>query len=116
VGLRRASLARAEAELHNAHGLADYGAGELDAARREFARGMAADAELVDTVYNAAAVAALSGRDEDALALLRRAAAIDPKRVQVLGRNDEDLKVLRRRAEVRELFGMKRKSPADAAP
>ena len=36
VGLRRGALGRAEAGLHNLHGLGDYGAGDLDAASREF--------------------------------------------------------------------------------
>src|SRR5207245_2829539 len=36
LGVRRASLSRGEAQLHNTHGLADYAAGDLDSARREF--------------------------------------------------------------------------------
>ena len=113
VGLRRGSLARGEAQLHNGHGLADYAAGDLDAARREFDRAIAADPRFVDSLYNAAAAAALSDRIDDAVALLRRAAEADPRRVQVLGRDDDDLKVLRKRADVRALLGMKRPAPAD---
>ena len=116
VGLRWASLRRGEAQLHNAHGLADYAAGELDSARREFDRAIASDPAFVDALYNAAAAAALSDRAEDAVALLRRAAAIDPGRVQVLGRNDDDFKLLRRRADVRELLGMRRLPPEGIPP
>ncbi len=113
VGLRRGSLPRGEAELHNAHGLADYGAGELDAAAREFDRAIAADPRFVDGLYNAASAAALTGRTPDAVAFLRRAAAVDPARVQVLGRDDDDLKVLRRRPDVRALLGLRRLPPDD---
>ena len=116
VGLRRARIRRGEAQLHNAHGLADYTAGELDSARREFDRVIAADPGYVDGLYNAAATAALSDRQEDAVAFLRRAAAIDPSRVQVLGRNDDDLKSLRRRADVRALLGLRRPPPEGVPP
>lgn len=113
VGLRRGSLTRGEAELHNAHGLADYGAGELDAAAREFDRAIAADPRYLDGLYNAASAAALSGRTVEAVAFLQRAAAVDPARVQVLGRDDDDLKLLRRRADVRALLGLRRPPPGD---
>jgi len=116
VGVRRARLRRGEAQLHNAHGLADYGAGELDSARREFDRAIAADSSYVDSLYNAAATAALSDRPEEAVAFLRRAAAVDPSRVQVLGRDDEDLKSLRRRADVRALLGLRRPPPEGVPP
>ena len=116
VSVRRARLRRGEAQLHNAHGLADYGAGELDSARREFDRAIAADPEYVDGLYNAAATAALSDRSEEAVAFLRRAANIDAARVQVLGRNDEDLKSLRRRADVRALLGLRRPPPEGVPP
>src|SRR5207237_383589 len=53
VGLRRGSLARGEAQIHNAHGYSDYSAGELDAAGREFERAIAADPRFVDALYNA---------------------------------------------------------------
>jgi Flp pilus assembly protein TadD len=109
-------VTRGEAELHNLHGLADSGAGELDAARREFDRAIAADPRYVDGLYNAAATAALSDRPEEAVAFLRRAAAIDRARVQVLGRNDEDLESLRRRADVRELLGLRRLPPEGVPP
>lgn len=111
VALRRGSLPRGEAELHNLHGLADYAAGDLDAARREFERALAADDLFLDALYNAASVAALGDRVEEAVALLRRAAAVDPRRVQVLGRNDPDLKGLRGRADVRALLGLDRAPP-----
>ena len=116
VGVRRGSVARGEAQLHNLHGLADYGAGELDAARREFDRAIAADPRFADGLYNAAAAAALESRDEEAVAFLRRAAAVDPERVQVLGRNDEDLRILRRRPEVRALLGLRRPPPENVPP
>jgi len=116
VGVRRGLLGRGEAELHNLHGLTDYGAGDLDAARREFARAVAADGGFVDALYNAAAVAALTDDDAAALAFLKRAAAADPARVQVLGRNDEDLRQLRKRKDVRDLLGLHRPPPENVAP
>lgn len=116
VGVRRGSLSRGEAQLHNGHGLADYGAGDLDAARREFERAMAADPSYVDGVYNAASAAALSDRIDDAVALLKRAVELDPARVQVLGRNDDDLKVLRKRADVRAMLGLRRPPPDNVPP
>lgn len=116
VGLRHASLARGEAQLHNQHGLADYAAGDLDAARREFDRALVADGGFVDALYNAASTAALADRDEEAVALLRRAAQADPARVQVLGRSDEDLKSLRKRADVRALLGLRRPPREDIPP
>ena len=116
VGLHRALLARGEAQLHNAHGLEDYAAGELDAARREFGRSIAADPSYVDGLYNAAAAAALTGRAEEAVELLARAAAVDPARVQVLGRNDQDFKSLRRRPDVRALLGLRRPPPEGIPP
>ncbi len=115
VAVRLGQLAHGEAELHNAHGLSDYAAGDLDAAGREFGRAMAADPEYVDGIYNAATVAALASHDDEAIALLRRAAKLDPRRLQVLGRDDEDLKILRKRAEVRGLLGLLRHAPADDA-
>ncbi|MFL5311609.1 MAG: tetratricopeptide repeat protein [Myxococcales bacterium] len=114
VGLRRGSLARGEAEIHHAHGYADYSAGELDAARREFDRAIAADPRFVDALYNAASTAALADRPAEAIAYLRRAVEVDARRVQVLGRDDDDLKLLRRRPEVRALLGMKR-APAETS-
>jgi tetratricopeptide (TPR) repeat protein len=116
IGLRRASLLRGEARLHNLHGLADHDAGELDAARREFERAIAADPGFLDGLYNAAATSALAGRAEDAVALLARAVAIDPARVQVLGRNDPDLQSVRSRADVRALLGLRRPPPEGVPP
>ena len=116
VGLRRGSIARGEAQLHNAHGLADYAAGDLDAARREFDRAIAADPSFVDSLYNAASAAAVVGRVEEAVVFLKRAAAIDTDRVQVLGRHDEDLRALRRRPDVRALLGLRRPAPEDVPP
>ncbi len=116
VGVRRGSLARGEAELHNLHGFADYSAGDLDAASREFARAIAADPHYVDALYNAASTAALANRADEAVDLLRRAAAVDPARVQVLGRNDDDLKALRKRPDVRALLGLRRLPPEGVPP
>jgi hypothetical protein len=48
--------------------------------------------------------------------LLRRAAAVDPARVQVLGRNDDDLKALRARPDVREILGLRRPPRDDLPP
>jgi len=111
VGVRRGSLARGEAQIHNAHGFADYSAGDLDLARREFDRAIAADPRYVDALYNAAATAALADRADEAVTYLRRAVEVDARRVQVLARNDDDLKALRRRPDVRALLGMKRPPP-----
>jgi tetratricopeptide (TPR) repeat protein len=116
VGVRRGSIARGEAQLHNGHGLADYAAGDLEAARREFDRAIAADPGFVDGLYNAASAAALSDRVDEAVALLKRAAAVDLDRVQVMGRNDEDLRVLRKRPDVRALLGLRRPPPEDVPP
>lgn len=113
VGVRRGSPRRGEAQLHNAHGLADYAAGDLDAARREFGRAVAADPRFADGLYNAASAAALEDRAEEAVALLRRAVEADPERVQVLGRDDDDLRILRRRPDVRALLGLRRPPPED---
>ncbi len=116
IGLRRASLLRGEARLHNLHGLENHWAGESEAARREFDRAIAADPAFLDGLYNAAAAAALADRAEEAVALLGRAAAIDPARVQVLGRNDPDLQSVRGRADVRALLGLRRLPPEGVPP
>src|SRR5207253_2732996 len=80
---------------------------DLGGAAREFERAIAADPRFVGALYNAASTAALSGRDEEAVAFLRRAAEVDRRRVQVLGRDDEALAALRQRSDVREILGMK---------
>ena len=116
VLLRHAVLARAEAELHDRHGREEAAAGNLDAARREFARSVACDDRYVDGLYDAASAAAASGDAEQAVALLRRAAVADPGRVQVLGRNDEHLEMLRQRADVRAILGLRRMPRDDVAP
>jgi tetratricopeptide (TPR) repeat protein len=111
VGLRRGSLRRGEAELHNRRGLALRAAHDLAGASGEFDRAIAVDPGYVEPLYNAASVAALSGRNEQAVVLLRRAAEVDRRRVQVLGRSDESLATLRQRADVRDILGMKRPPP-----
>ena len=116
VGLRHVSLRRAEAMLHNAHGIADDGAGELERARREFDRAATADPRFVDALYNGASAAARAHDEEKAVALLRRAAEADGARVQVLGRGDEALKALRSRADVRALLGLRRPPRDDVPP
>jgi hypothetical protein len=113
AGLRRAILARGEARLHRLHGLEDRAASDLDSARREFARSIACDPLDVDALYDAAATAAAGGDAEQAVAWLRRAAAVDPGRVQVRGRDDNDLRPLRQRADVRNLLGLRRLPPDD---
>jgi len=116
VGLRRASLSRGEARLHDLHGLAALAASELEAARREFGRAIAADPRYAEGLYDAAVAAATAGRAEEAVGLLRRAAALDPIRVQVRGRNDEAFAALRGRADVRALLGMHRLPPEGVPP
>lgn len=111
IGLRRGSLRRGEAELHNGRGLSLRAARDFGGAAREFERAIAADPRFVGALYNAASTAALSGRDEEAVAFLRRAAEVDRRRVQVLGRDDEALAALRQRSDVREILGMKRPPP-----
>jgi hypothetical protein len=108
IGLRRASIRRGEAELHNSRGLSLRGAHDFAGAVREFDRAVAADARFVEPLYNAATTAALSGREQEAVIWLRRAAEVDRRRVQVLGRTDDALRALRQRADVREILGMKR--------
>lgn len=113
AGLRPAVLSRGEAQLHDLHGREDRAAGDLDAARREFARSVACDPSYADGLYDAAAAAAAAGAAEEAVTLLRRAAAVEPGRVQVRGRDDPDLKPLRVRADVQALLGLKRLPPDD---
>ena len=83
-------------------------AARSDNARLQFGRAVAADPRFVDAIYAAAAVEALSGREEAAVALLRRAVGVDRRRVQVLGRDDADLVSLRNRPDVRKLLGLPR--------
>jgi len=111
IGLRRGSLRRGEAELHDARGSSLRAAGDLAGAAREFERAVAADPRFADALYHAATTAALSGREHDAVAWLRRAAEVDRRRVQVLGRSDDALGALRLRPDVREILGMKRPPP-----
>lgn len=113
IGLRRGSLRRGESELHNRRGLSLRAARDLQGAAREFERAVAADPSYVEPLYNAASTAALSGRDEAAVLLLRRAAEVDRRRVQVLGRSDHSFQALRQRGDVREILGMKRPAPRD---
>ena len=116
IGLRRGSLRRGEAELHDARGSSLRAKGDLVGAAREFERAAAADPRFADTLYHAASTAALSGREEDAVAWLRRAAEVDRRRVQVLGRSDESLQALRLRPDVRDILGMKRAPPETSKP
>jgi hypothetical protein len=116
VGLRRADLRRGEAELDNLRGLDEVAAGDLDSARAAFEQGIAADPGYVDVLYGAASAAALMNDDAAAVALLVRAAAADPARVQVLGRNDPSLRELRNRKDVRDLLGERRAAPQNVPP
>ena len=116
LGLRRASLSRGEARLHDLHGLAALASSELDLAQREFGRAIAADPTYAEGLYDAAVAAATAGRAEEAVDLLRQAAALDPIRIQVRGRNDEALAALRSRPDVRALLGMHRLPPEGVPP
>src|SRR5882762_2228581 len=89
---------------------------EVELARREFGRAIAADPTYAEGLYDAAVTAATAGRAEEAVDLLRRAAALDPIRVQVRGRNDEALAALRSRGDVRALLGMHRLPPEGIPP
>jgi hypothetical protein len=115
VGLRRADLRRGEAQIDNVRGLDAAAAGDLDYAREVFAGGIAADPGYADVLYDAAAAAALMNDDAAAVALLVRAAAADPARVQVLGRNDPALRELRKRKDVRDLLGQRRPPPENVS-
>jgi tetratricopeptide (TPR) repeat protein len=106
VALRRGSIVRGEAQLDLAHGQADRRAGNLEAARRHLGLAVAADPRFVDALYAAAAAEAVSGHSEEAISLLRRGAEVDARRVQVLGRDDQDLVSLRGREDVRKLLGL----------
>lgn len=111
IGLRRGSVRRGEAELHDARGSSLRSAGDLAGAAREFERAVAADPRFADALYHAATTAAVAGREEEAVAWLRRAAEVDRRRVQVLGRSDGSLQALRLRPDVRDILGMKRPAP-----
>ena len=111
IGLRRGSIRRGEAELHDHRGSALRAARDLDGAAREFDRAVGADPRFVDALYNAASTAASSGREEEAVAWLRRAAEVDRRRVQILARDDDALQALRERPEIRDILGMKRPPP-----
>jgi tetratricopeptide (TPR) repeat protein len=108
VGLRRGSIAHGLAQIHLARARADRAKGDVESARVQLVRAIAADPRFVDALYAAAAVEAVSGRPEAAVSLLRRAAEVDARRVQVLGRDDEDLVSLRGRQDVRKLLGLPR--------
>jgi hypothetical protein len=116
VGVRRGLIGHGQSELHNLRGLSARAVGDLDGARREFARAIAADDHFVDPLYNAATTAALGHDDDVAVVLLERAAAADPARVQVLGRSDEALRQLRERKDVRDLLGLRRSAPENVPP
>lgn len=108
VALRRGSIGHGIARIHLARALAERARGKIDGARLELGRAIASDPGFVDALYAAAAAEAVSGRADAAVALLRRAAQVDARRVQVLGRDDGDLVSLRDRADVRKLLGLPR--------
>jgi tetratricopeptide (TPR) repeat protein len=108
IALRRGSIAHGIAEIHFARARADRAKGNVESARTELGLAIAADPRFVDALYAAAAAEAVSGRAEAAVSLLRRAAQVDARRVQVLGRDDEDLVSLRGRPDVRKLLGLPR--------
>jgi hypothetical protein len=111
IALRRGSIARGAAQILLAHGKAARAKGNLDSARLFLARAVTADPGFVDALYAAAALEAVAGRPDAAVALLRRAAGVDRRRVQVLGRDDEDLVSLRKRQDVRKLLGLPSSPP-----
>jgi tetratricopeptide (TPR) repeat protein len=108
IALRRGSIAHGVSRIHLARARADRAKGNVESARTELGRAIAADPRFVDALYAAAAAEAVSGRPEAAVSLLRRAAEVDARRVQVLGRDDEDLVSLRGRQDVRKLLGLPR--------
>jgi tetratricopeptide (TPR) repeat protein len=108
LALRRGSISHGIAEIHFARARADRAKGNVESARTELGLAIAADPRFVDALYAAAAADAVSGRAEAAVSLLRRAAQVDARRVQVLGRDDEDLVSLRGRPDVRKLLGLPR--------
>jgi hypothetical protein len=108
LALRRGSIGHGVARIHLTRARADRAKGNVDGARAELARAIAAAPRFVDALYAAAAAEAVSGRPEAAVSLLRRAAEVDARRVQVLGRDDEDLVSLRGRQDVRKLLGLPR--------
>lgn len=113
VGLRRASLARGEAELHRRRARKDLDRGARASGRRALERAVEADPLFADALYDAAAAAARDAEVGAALALLQRAARSDPRRVQVRGRSDPDLGSLRLLPEVRALLGLTPTAPAE---
>ncbi|MFL5424311.1 MAG: tetratricopeptide repeat protein, partial [Myxococcales bacterium] len=106
IALRRGSIARGAAQILLAHGRAERAKGDLESARLSLGRAVTADPRFVDALYAAAALDAVSGRSDAAVSLLRRAAEVDRRRVQVLGRDDADLVSLRNRQDVRKLLGL----------
>jgi tetratricopeptide (TPR) repeat protein len=108
VALRQGSIAHGVARIHFARARRARAKGNVEGARAELGSAIAADPHFVDALYAAAAAEAVSGRAEAAVSLLRRAAEVDARRVQVLGRDDEDLVSLRGRQDVRKLLGLPR--------
>ena len=108
LALKRGSIAHGVARIHLARARTDRAKGSVESARAELAQAIAADPRFVDALYAAAAAEAVSGRADAAVSLLRRAAEVDARRVQVLGRDDEDLVSLRGRQDVRKLLGLPR--------
>jgi tetratricopeptide (TPR) repeat protein len=108
LALRRGSIAHGISELHLGRAREDRKKARLESARAELAKAIAADPRFVDALYAAAAAEAVSGSPDAAVSLLRRAAQVDARRVQVLGRDDQDLVSLRGRPDVRKLLGLPR--------
>lgn len=107
VGLRAGDLRAGESELHARRGADALARGDLAAARRALDLAVAARPRSVVALYHAARLAAREGREGDALASLRAAAAVDLRRLQVLQRPDDGLAPLRARPEVREILGLR---------
>jgi uncharacterized Ntn-hydrolase superfamily protein len=76
--------------------------GDLVAAAAHAERALAVDPDDPTLLYNLACYRALSGRDEEALDLLRRSLPLDES-LRVHARTDSDLETLREREEYRRL-------------
>jgi tetratricopeptide (TPR) repeat protein len=98
----RLRLERSRAHAANARLL--FSAGELEAATAEAGTAAALAPEAALSRYVHAALLAMSGRDDKAVAELRAAIALDPRKRQE-AREDADFESLRARRDFRDLVG-----------